>query len=136
MRLNDFIKMRMLDRRSNLALLGYFALIESILTHAPKLSDPYDSITRQIKSKMALLHERFEFAPDYRVFGEVKPDKIWSSLYSYRSKVAHGSQPDFSKDLKIIKSHETALYFIRSATRALLAQVLKEPKLIRDLQQC
>ena len=48
-----------LPHDSTLRFLGYFAILESLLTHAPKPSDPYDSITRQVKKKLALLDNRF-----------------------------------------------------------------------------
>ena len=44
-----------LPHYSPLRFLGYFAILESLLTHPPKLTDPYDSITRQVKKQVSLL---------------------------------------------------------------------------------
>jgi len=42
-----------LPRYSSLPFLGYFAILESLLTHQPKQTDPYEFITRQVKTKVA-----------------------------------------------------------------------------------
>src|ERR1700686_3377378 len=39
--------------------LAYFAILESLLTHKPEPNDPYSSITRQVKNKVALLNHRW-----------------------------------------------------------------------------
>jgi hypothetical protein len=54
-----------LPHASPLRFLGYFSILESLLTHHPKSTDPYDSITRQVKKKVALLDRRFVRAIDY-----------------------------------------------------------------------
>ncbi len=123
---------------SPLRYLGYFAIIESILTHAPKSTDPYDSITRQVYTKMALLNRRFAVSLPYKAhFGGVSPKKVWQSLYAYRSAIAHGSSPDFnSTQRKIIGNKDAALDFVRVATLSLVRQVLYEPAFIKDLRDC
>src|SRR5207247_10961722 len=47
--LRQLANRKSLLRASPLLLLGYFAILESLLTHNPKPTDPYDSITRQLK---------------------------------------------------------------------------------------
>jgi hypothetical protein len=74
---------------SSLRFLGYFALLESMLTHSPKPEDPYDSITRQVKKKLALLNHRWSMQIDYAPFGGADPESIWTRMYAYRSAVAH-----------------------------------------------
>lgn len=119
-----------------LYVLGVFAVIESILTHAPV--DRGDSLTRQIKAKMNLLNARFSKPLDYSVFGgSPKSDSIWSKLYSFRSAIAHGGEPTFdSGDLQVLKDQRTTVTFLDGAAKALLRHALKEPELIRDLQAC
>lgn len=70
-------QLKSLPHHSPLRFLGYFAVLESLLTHAPQPKDPYDSITRQVKKKLALLNRRFLKPIDYAPFGETTPDKIW-----------------------------------------------------------
>ncbi len=48
-------QLKALPHFSPLRFLGYFAMLESLLTHAPNPSDPYDSITRQVQKRRALL---------------------------------------------------------------------------------
>ena len=110
--LND---LKGLPHSSPLRFLGHFALLEALLMHAPKPSDPYDSITRQVKKKLALLNHRWSPPLDYSPFGGVKPDAIWSKMYSYRSLLAHGGNPDFKRELAILKNHDTALSLLRDS---------------------
>jgi len=126
-------------RLSPLRFLGYFALLESLLTHSPKAMDPYDSITRQVKKKIALLDRRFEFPLDYgpfRAVTEKDRERVWSRMYDYRSAIAHGSAPSFGGELKILGSHEKALKFLTQTVRASIRQALVEPQLVIDLRDC
>lgn len=134
--LQELFLLRLLERGARIGLLGYFSIIESILVHKPEPADPYATIMRQIRTKFALLNSRFDERLDYSIFGNATPDKIWSKLYSYRSALAHGNRPDFAGDLQIIKDHKTALMFVKSATKLLLRQALKEPQLISALHEC
>ncbi len=136
--INQLRDLKSMRHDSPLRYLGYFAIIESILTHAPKSTDPYDSITRQVYTKMALLNRRFAVSLPYKAhFGGVSPKKVWQSLYAYRSAIAHGSSPDFnSTQRKIIGNKDAALDFVRVATLSLVRQVLYEPAFIKDLRDC
>ena len=64
--------LKLLPSRSPLIFLGYFAILESLLSHAPKTSDPYDLVIRQVKTKMALLNNRFDRKIDYSRFSGVQ----------------------------------------------------------------
>jgi len=129
-------QLKELSLNSPLRFLGYFAVLESLLTHAPKPSDPYDSITRQVKQKMALLNNRWSRKLDYSAFGNARPEKIWDVMYQYRSRVAHGSAPDFTGALDILRDHDSALALIRAAAKAVIRQALLEPQLLLDLKAC
>jgi hypothetical protein len=93
------LELKDLPTFSPLQVLGYFAILESILTHQPDPDDRYDSITRQITQKLALLNRRWQPALDYTSFGQVTHDKVWSKMYAYRSAIAHGTAPDFKSKL-------------------------------------
>jgi hypothetical protein len=125
-----------LPRDSPLRFLGYFALLESLLTHAPVPTDPYDSITRQIKKKLTLLEHRLLYPIDFGEFGTEKHERIWAKMYDYRSKVAHGGKPNFTNEHKLLKSHQCALNLVRETAKAVITQALREPQLILDLQEC
>lgn len=120
-----------------LTVLGYFMVIESLLTHRPDPKDPTDSIGRQIRSKMKLLGNRMASALDYRVFSEVEVGKVWSLLYDYRSALAHGGLPDFkSGKLQRLRDEQTVILFLQTACRRLLRQAVIEPSLCADLKDC
>jgi hypothetical protein len=117
-----------------LYILGLFTVIESLLTHSPH--GGYDSLGHQIKSKMRLLDKRFQQPLDMSPFGTIEPDKLWSKLYEYRSRVAHGGNLEFTGELLVLKSRDTVLRFLEQATKRLLRHALWEPQLIKDLQKC
>jgi hypothetical protein len=125
-----------LPTRSNIKFLGYFAVLESLLVHEPKGTDPYESITRQVKQKVALLDNRWKPRIDFSVFGQESPEKIWGKMYDYRSSLAHGSEPDFRKGLKILKDRRSALGLLRFVVKAVARQALFEPQLVADLKSC
>jgi hypothetical protein len=121
---------------SPLRFLGYFAILESLLTHNPKPGDPYDSITRQIQKKVVLLDNRFERRIDYKPFGKAKPETIWSKMYDYRSCLAHGGTPDFRGDHAVLKDQEHALSLLKETVKSTIVQAMTEPQLLLDLREC
>jgi hypothetical protein len=125
-----------LPRGSPLRFLGYFALLEALLTHSPQPTDPYDSITRQVKKKLILLDHRWLRKIDYMPFGGTPPEKIWEKMYAYRSDVAHGNEPDFKKRLALLKDHAHALRLLKETTKAIVRHGLDEPQLLVDLREC
>jgi hypothetical protein len=125
-----------LPRFSPLQILGYFAVLESILTHAPNPDDRYDSITRQIKQKLALLNKGWKPPLDYSAFPTLSHDKVWSKMYAYRSTIAHGSTPNFAGELSALRKAENANLLISEAVKKTIYQALEEPQLLADLQGC
>ena len=122
---------------SKLRFLGRFAILESLLTHAPKPSDPYDSITRQVSNKIALLDNRWPHRLDYRRFGGADADTIWKRMYAYRSTVAHGNTPDFQKkELRLLRSPHDASALLQDAVKAVIRYALIDPQLLLDLKRC
>lgn len=121
-----------------LRVLGYFALLESLITHKPDPKDPTESLMRQIRSKMLLLDDRFERKLDYEnLTPGTAPTKVWNALYEYRSNLAHGSVSDFqSKELRCLLTPGKAETFVQVALVSVMRQALEEPKLIRNLKAC
>jgi hypothetical protein len=127
------IEIKDLPRFSPLQVLGYFAILESVLTHHPDPNDRYKSTTRQITHKLALLNRRWSPALDYSQFGGASHEKIWTKMYAYRSSIAHGRKPDFASPLALLKSADAANELIGSAVRRTISQAYMEPQLIADL---
>jgi hypothetical protein len=132
----QMLDLQAIPPKSPLRFLGYFGILESLLTHKPKPEDPYDSITRQIKKKLALLNNRFDPRIDYKDFGNRNPEKVWSTMYAYRSSLAHGDMPDFQSDLRALGAPDNALTLLKSTVKAVIRQALIEPQLIDDLREC
>ncbi len=88
--IQQMLDLEALSNESPLLFLGYFAFLESQLTHHPKPTDTIDSITRLIIEKVALLENRWQPKVDYSHFQGAKRDTVWSAMYRYRSVLAHG----------------------------------------------
>jgi len=129
--------LKTLPQESPLRFLGYFALLESLLTHLPNPSDPYESITRQVKQKIALLDNRWTPKLDYGPFGGTPAEKVWTKVYAYRSNLAHGGKPDFTRgELAALAGPEQALLLVKETVKAVVRHALIEPQLLVNLRDC
>lgn len=130
--------------RSDMKTLGYFGVIESLLSHAPQPNDSADSILRQLKRNLALIENRL--AAEEKIglsLGDgTKITTFISKLYSYRSDLAHGNNSTTSRDWLANKLGGGAGLrgdvcidnFLRRLVRRVLKQALREPQLITDLK--
>jgi hypothetical protein len=125
-----------LPHDSPLRFLGYFGILEALLTHAPNPNDPYDSITRQVKKKIALLNNRWKQRIDYGPFAGAEPETVWGKMYAFRSRLAHGDNPQLVKELAVLGSYVQALSLLIETVKAVLRQALLEPQLVDDLRDC
>lgn len=133
-----FNDLKSLPGRSQFTVIGLFAIIEMMLTHAPQPKLNYDSITHQMRHKIPLMANRFEKPLDYKsYFGETSVKKVWDALYAFRSGIAHGGGADFSSgSLKCLKDSNNATDFLKKVVGLLLRQYIKEPQLFEDLKPC
>ncbi|MEU4413233.1 hypothetical protein [Nocardia salmonicida] len=141
--LQGFLVLDGLPERSTQKFLGYFGVLESLLSHKPEPSDPVDSITRQLIRGLLLLNNRL---PDHRKlgldsFGATLPKKVIRQLYAYRSAAAHSGST--AKELNWFEgvlpktwtgniSLELHL-FVRRLTKRVLIAAMHEPQLVMDL---
>lgn len=124
----------------DLKLLGYFSILESLLSHAPDPSESADSISRQLKRNLILLHNRADKGSGLG-FDEVdcRPAKLVSKLYKLRSAVAHGVDPSRATDLLTqvlpkLSTRRNIDAFVRRMVRRTLVTALVEPRLVTDLK--
>jgi hypothetical protein len=127
------LELKDLPRFSPLQVLGHFAILESVLTHQPNPEDRYESITRQITQKLALLNGRWHPRLDYSAFAGASHERIWAKMYGYRSAIAHGRTPDFKSQLSLLKDADSANALIRDAVKKSICQAYLEPQLVSDL---
>ncbi|MBW6417306.1 HEPN domain-containing protein [Celeribacter sp. PS-C1] len=130
--------------RSDMKVLGYFSIIEGLLSHSPKSSESADSISRQLKRNLILIENRLPASEPIGLIGKdgTQPSKFISNMYSYRSDLAHGNSSTttenaLAKSLGIEKGpdRETGIdSFLRTLVRRILKQSLREPQLITDLK--
>jgi hypothetical protein len=115
--------------------LALFMLLEMLLTHNPGDREIGDSLTHQLQTKIPFIESRLSDRLDYSCFrAGVAPDAIWSKLYSYRSAIAHGDEPDFASKLQVLKSAEIADEFLERVTRRLLRHAIEDPLLFDGLK--
>ena len=134
--IQSYQQLRAIPRDSGMRFLGYFAILESLLTHQPKPTDPTESLTRQVRQKAMLLSRRFRHPLSYADFETTKVDKVWTALYGVRSKLAHGAVPDFAdRDCRALRDFKTATRFVAGATWRVMRQALEEPHLVADLKE-
>lgn len=136
--LRMYDELRALSPNSQFIVIGLFAIIEMMLTHAPQPKLNYDSITHQMRNKIPLMANRFEEPLDYEsYFGNTSVKKVWDALYAYRSGIAHGGGADFSSSsLQCLKDSNNATEFLKKVVGLLLRQFIKELQLFEDLKQC
>lgn len=128
---------RRLPDHSRFRVIGYFSIIESLITHSPRLAESLDSISHQLAGKLKLIGNRMLGAPTIpQTFPKTTEAKIWKKLYSYRSSLAHGNTIDFPQDFALLESPEKAAGFLHEFTRCLLLHSLTEPRLFEDLKEC
>lgn len=131
--LKDYCQLRSIPSNSSLFILGMFSILEALLVHNSQVVP----ITHQIKTKLNLLNNRFDYPINFQeLFGEVKYEKVISKLYEFRSDIAHGDFSDFNGELQILGNSERVLSVIHKILKATLKQALKEPQLIKDLKNC
>lgn len=132
--ISEFWELQALPYTSNFQVLGCFAVIESLLTHNPNDKEVGDSLTHQLKTKLALLEKMFERPLDFSPFGSTAKEKVWTALYSFRSAIAHGVRFEFEKKFPALKSRETALDFLREVTKLVILIALEKRDFIEDLK--
>lgn len=136
--ISDFHQTKCITNRSSLKILAYFSIIECLLTHSPLPADRTDSITRQISAKMSLLSKRFQREIQYESFfpNITGIEKVWRKLYDYRSAIAHGENPDFTHNFRVLTSTDNIRPFLVESCKLIILYALKEPEFLADLQKC
>ena len=129
--------LRRIPESSDLIIVGLFSILESLITHAPRLSESLDSINHQITNKIILLHKKYTrpiVLSEY--FTHANEDKIWKKIYGFRSAVAHGTAVSFDKDYQMLKSRDAVIAFVRDNVKELLRVALADPAFMFDLRKC
>lgn len=134
--LSQLLDLEVLPPYSGASFLGYFGILEGLITHAPKPTDPYDSITRQVKKKLTLLGHRCNPSIDYSPFGGTGTETVWGKMYDCRSSLAHGGLPDFKNNLQALGNLRNAMGLLRQTVKAVIRHALSEPQLVADLREC
>jgi hypothetical protein len=115
--------------------LGFFVVMEALLTHPPAPGDPADTLGRQLQTKLPLLSNRMDIPlPFGDLDSSASTNTLLSALYTYRSAIAHGAEPSFDGKQQVLRSREKVGAFLDVTTRRLLRQAALEPQLVTDLK--
>jgi hypothetical protein len=141
--LHQYREIRSLPEDSQFHYVALFSLVEGILAHKPKPSDPTESIGRQIRRKIALVFKRSRSRPDATAYfpnvkGDQSGEPLWNALYDLRSELAHGDTPTLvkgegKKQVELVDL-PTCNRYVDAVTRLLLRQLCAEPQLMNDLR--
>jgi hypothetical protein len=135
--LRRFDQLRWLPRLSEMVIIGLFSVIESLVSHAPKLTDSADSLSHQLRTKLPLVRKRFHPNLDFsNYFSGIQEDTLWTKLYAYRSRIVHGEDCPFTGDLQCLKDIKSVIAYLRETSKSLLILSLREPQLMTDLKKC
>ncbi len=142
--INLYSNILKLPAHSEFSAVGFFTVLELLVTHRP--SNKNGSISHQIRNKLPLMSKRFKRPVKYEsFFTEQDHRRLWNILYNYRSTIAHGEKPDFSKQgskqgdsggFKELNDQRNIFSFLKLFTRRALLHSLSEPELISDLRRC
>ncbi|WP_420589783.1 hypothetical protein [Bacterioplanoides sp.] len=139
-----YLSLDNLPDSSPFKVLGYFSVIEGLLSHSPQPEDRMDSIQRQLIRNINLLNNRLKLIDrdiNFSAFGETNITKVLKLLYAYRSAVAHGGKIEtpikaISK-LRQTKEETDHLWvhdWLRLMTKRLILAAIIEPELVMDLK--
>lgn len=136
--LSNYMHLRRIPKKSEILAVGYFSIIESLVTHPPRLTETLDSISHQLRNKIVLLSKKFENTINYHNrFGEIGLEKLWTKLYGYRSAIAHGTKVDFkSGQFSNLKNNENVTWYLKAIVKELIILSCREPEFISDLKKC
>lgn len=133
----NFDKLKYVDETSDLVILGYFSIIEMLITHPPRLNESLDSISHQIVNKINLLEKMFHRDINYNdYFKDTKKETIWKKLYAYRSDIAHGNVIDFDSKFEHLISKKNINKFLIENIKNILLLSIYNTDFINDLKKC
>lgn len=133
---DKFITVSAGKRYGDVPLLGYFALIEGLITHNPR-SRSRDSITHQLSTKMPLLMKRFSRPLALGDFVEEDdPGKLWAMLYKLRSRIVHGEEGFSAIKDRQLRDMNSVFRLVRESLKRLFVLSLHEPEFLFDLKAC
>lgn len=135
--LESFYSSKQISSNISLKVVAYFSIIESLVTHAPRLAESLDSITHQIVRKLILLSKLFTRDLTIRTrFNGASEEKIWKMLYRYRSYIAHGTKADFKSEFQALSSKEHVETFLKEVIKELILIGLSQKEFLADLKEC
>ncbi len=139
--LEDFLKLKDVSEQSPFKILGYFSILELLLTTYREKGTNDTSLNSQLQKKINLLNNQLENKIDFTIYfkgpNTITIEKIIEKLYRYRNNIAHGNKSDFEDDLQILKGKkENIIDFLHLVVKRLLLKAIKEPQLIKDLKEC
>lgn len=132
--LSEYEELKLLDTDSRLRFLGYFAILEMLLTHDPKRGNKDKPINKQIAQNIATVESQLGRPLDYKsFFGKRNSGDLWRALYRYRSKIAHGVKPDLELHRTIV-TPARATMFMRNTVKEILRFTLENPAEVKRLK--
>lgn len=139
--LNMFRALDVFPDDAELKFLGYFSIIEGLLTQRPSRADSVGSIQSQLNRNISLMNDRLRMKGrelSYSEFTVDNPKTVLKKLYDYRSRIAHGG--DVNKSLSAMRIGNKCADklwvhdWLRKTVKHLLMAAIIEPDLVMGLK--
>ena len=131
--LNTFAALREVPRTSPLKIVGHCSVFEMLLTRRPRSCDD-DSVSRQFRHKLCAFVQRSSSHGCWLAEDRQRTKSFWSKIYDYRSRIAHGGQIDFDKELSGLAGYYEIEEYLCSFSRRLIRIALEHPDVISELK--
>lgn len=148
-----FINLDAIADKHKIKHLGYFTIIENILTHKPEDGDPENSIGKQLVRNLTSI-EKVPSKVSNMLLSKFEDEKtikqVITHLYHYRSAIAHGNNKEEIKSLNWLYKYKPTIegldchyahnkanwigWYLRKLTKTILVHSLKDPQFISKLK--
>ena len=139
--LDDFVDLGNISKSSTFKVIGYFSILEHLLTTYKSDLPNSDSLKIQLSKKIMFLNTKFEKEIQLSDFFKGPHsntiETIVRKLYEYRNDIAHGNKSDFENDLQLLKNQRNnILEFLKLVLKNVLCYAIEYPQLVSDLKEC
>jgi hypothetical protein len=136
--LNQYLESRLLPERSTFRILSLMSLVEGVLSHKPKPTDPTESVTRQVSRKFDLISTTTEGVDAKLHFpaipSSVDTVKLWQKLYEIRSQIAHGEDFRSPASAEYLDTPHSVSSYLDAALRLLFREWFRKATFVEKIR--
>jgi len=131
--IENFDELENLPNKSYFKTLGYFTIIEQLITHRPKKSD---SILKQMKTNIPKINSSLSNKINFNLWFENHTEsQIVTNLYEFRSSIAHGRKFSFKGKSKIFLNKILVQKFMKDLVKKVIISALHNPEFTNKIKE-